>query len=281
MVHLRTSDLALKNKANSKEIQIWYIFHSGFRLNERDDFVEQWVKLVLMKKISNKVFIQYAGPVEFLNIIKPKIYEGNRFTKKMPKGTFTMRLYEGIDDLGNRIENTYTGTKTQLKKIFDQNNRGRVAGDLPTIKDGEVYKIRQGANKGKFAIRMPKDDAYSFFDTEELAEQYKTNYLNDPANKVGGDRTSELENKKYSKGYKTKNQFIEFLKTKYIDIKNPAAFARTYGINTKVNPYNANALIYDTSEFKNKNFVNNIIQRQVKVGGGTESQKLQFKKLIK
>ena len=28
---------------------------------------------------------------------------------------------------------------------------------------------------------------------------------------------------------------IEFLKTKYIDIKNPAAFARTYGINTKVN----------------------------------------------
>ena len=32
---------------------------------------------------------------------------------------------------------------------------------------------------------------------------------------------------------------------------------------------------------KNKNFVNNIIQRQVNAGGGTESQKLQFKKLIK
>ena len=34
-------------------------------------------------------------------------------------------------------------------------------------------------------------------------------------------------------------------------------------------------------EEKNKKFVNNIIQRQVKAGGGTEAQKLQFKKLIK
>jgi len=42
LVHLRTSDLASKNKANSKEIQIWYIFHSEFRLNWRDDFIEEW-----------------------------------------------------------------------------------------------------------------------------------------------------------------------------------------------------------------------------------------------
>ena len=221
---------------------------------------------------------QYAGPVDFENLLKPKIYEGNRFTKKMPKGTFTMRLYEGMDEFGNRIENTYTGTKTKLKKIFDANNKARVAGDLPTLKDGEVYQIRQGANKGKFAIRMPKDTKYSFFDTQELAEQYKTNYLNDPANKVGGDRTAELENKKYSKGYKTKNQFIDFLKTKGINIKNPAAFASTYGIATKVNPYNANALIYDTSKLKNKTFVTNIIKRQVASGFGTEEQKLQFRK---
>ncbi len=221
---------------------------------------------------------QYAGPVDFENLLKPKIYEGNRFTAKMPKGTFTMRLYEGMDEFGNRIENTYTGTKTKLKKIFDANNKGRVAGNLPVMEDGKVYKVRQGANKDKFSIRMPKDSQYSFFDTEKLAEQYKTNYLNDPANKVGGDRTAELENKKYSKGYKTKNQFIDFLKTKGIDIKNPASFASTYGITTKVNPYNANALIYDTSRLKNKTFVTNIIKKQVAAGGGTDAQKLQFKK---
>ena len=37
----------------------------------------------------------YKGPVKFENIITPKIYEGNRFTKKMPPGTYSMRLYEG------------------------------------------------------------------------------------------------------------------------------------------------------------------------------------------
>ena len=67
-------------------------------------------------------------------------------------------------------------------------NRARVKGELPTLKDGEVYQIRQGKNKGKFAIRMPKDKEYSFFDTETEAEKYKTDYLNDPKNKVGGAR---------------------------------------------------------------------------------------------
>ena len=38
-----------------------------------------------------------AGPVSFEKLIKPKKYEGNRFSKKMPAGTFTMRLYEGLD----------------------------------------------------------------------------------------------------------------------------------------------------------------------------------------
>ena len=58
-------------------------------------------------------------PVKFENIIKPKIYEGNRFSKKMPKGTFTMRLYMGLDENGEKIFKTFVGTKKQLKKVTD------------------------------------------------------------------------------------------------------------------------------------------------------------------
>ena len=53
-----------------------------------------------------------------LKINKPKIYEGNRFSKKMPKGTFTRRLYEGLDENGEKIFNTYTGKKEKLKKYL-------------------------------------------------------------------------------------------------------------------------------------------------------------------
>ena len=217
----------------------------------------------------------YAGPVKFENIIKPKIYEGNRFSKKMPKGTFTMRLYMGIDENGKRIEQTFTGTKKQLKKIFDRNNKARVKGDLPVMGDSEVYEVRQGENKGKFAIRMPKDDVYSFFDTEELAEQYKTDYLNDPANKVGGDRTSILENKKYPKGYLTKKQFLQFLEDNGITGKNAASFANNFGIKTKPNPYNKNLVIYDTSGFTEEK-INDIQRAQVKAGSGSEEAKAKF-----
>ena len=51
-------------------------------------------------------------------IWKPKIYEGNRFSKKLPKGTFSMRLYMGLDENGKKIFQTFVGTKKQLKKIF-------------------------------------------------------------------------------------------------------------------------------------------------------------------
>ena len=217
----------------------------------------------------------YAGPVKFENIIKPKIYEGNRFSKKMPKGTFSIRLYMGLDENGEKIFKTFVGTKKQLKKIFDQYNKGRVKGELPTMVDGEVYQVRQGENKGKWAIRMPKDDSYSFFDTQELAEQYKTNYLNDPANQVGGDRTVGLENKKYPKGYLTKKQFLQFLKDNGITGKNAASFANNFGIKTKPNPYNKNLVIYDTSEFTEEK-INDIQRAQVKAGSGSKEAKKKF-----
>ena len=217
----------------------------------------------------------YAGPVKFENIIKPKKFEqGNRW-KPLPKGIYTMRLYMGIDENGKRIEKTFTGTKKQLKKIFDKYNKGRVKGDLPTMGESEVYQVRQGKNKGKWAIRMPKDDSYSFFDTQELAEQYKTNYLNDPANQIGGDRTSELENKKYQKGYLTKKQFLQFLEDNGITGKNAASFARNFGIKTKPNPYNKNFVIYDTSEFTEEK-INDIQRAQVKAGSGSAEAKKKF-----
>ena len=84
-----------------------------------------------------------------------------------------MRLYMGLDENGNRIEQTFTGTKEKLKKIFDKNNKARVKGDLPTMGDSKVYEVRQGKNKGKFAIKMPKENTYSFYETEDLAEKHK------------------------------------------------------------------------------------------------------------
>ena len=193
----------------------------------------------------------------------------------MPKGTFTMRLYMGLDENGEKIFKTFVGTKKQLKKIFDQYNRGRIKGELPTLKDSEVYQIRQGKNKGKFAIKMPKEDEYSFYDTKELAEQHKTNYLNDPENKIGGDSTLGLENKKYTKGYLTKKQFLKFLEDNNITGKNAPSFANNFGIKTKVNPYNKQNLIYDTSAFTPEK-IEEIQKAQVKAGAGTPEAKAKF-----
>ena len=222
-----------------------------------------------------RIPFKYAGPVKFENLIKPKLYEGNRFSKKMPKGTFSMRLYMGLDENGKKIFQTFVGTKKQLKKIFDQYNRGRVKGELPTMGDSEVYEVRQGKNKGKFAIRMPKEDKYSFYDTKELAEQHKEDYLNDPENKIGGDRTLELESKKYPKGYLTKKQFLKFLEDNGITGKNAASFANNFGIKTKPNPYNKNLLIYDTSAFTQEK-IDEIQKAQVKAGSGSEEAKKKF-----
>jgi len=222
-----------------------------------------------------RIGFKYAGPVKFENIIKPKKFEqGNRW-KPLPKGIYTMRLYMGVDENGKRIEKTFTGTKKQLKKIFDKYNKGRVKGDLPTMGDSEVYQVRQGKNKGKWAIRMPKDTEYSFFDTQELAEQYKTNYLNDPANQVGGDRTVGLESKKYPKGYLTKKQFLQFLEDNGITGKNAASFASNFGIKTKPNPYNKNLVIYDTTDFTEEK-INDIQRAQVKAGSGSAEAKKKF-----
>jgi len=94
----------------------------------------------------------------------------------------------------------------------------------------------------------------------------------------GDSRPIDLENKKYRKNFLPRNKFIEFLKTKGIDIKRPDIFSNNYGINIKPNPYFKGDLIYDISKFKDEEFVNNIIKKQVRAGKGTEEQKLKFRK---
>ena len=55
-----------------------------------------------MQLMVDEYLLNMCGPVTFEKLIKPKIYEGNRFSKKMIKGTFTMRLYEGLDENGEK-----------------------------------------------------------------------------------------------------------------------------------------------------------------------------------
>ena len=214
-----------------------------------------------------------AGPVSFEKLIKPKKYEGNRFSKKMPAGTFSMRLYEGLDENGEKIFNNYVGTKKQLKKIFDEKNRGRVKGELPTLKDGEVYQIRQGKNKGKFAIRMPKDKEYSFFDTETEAEKYKTDYLNDPKNKVGGARNIPRD---IPEGFVTGEEMLKAAKEKNIFVskgRDPNNFATVFDFpKTMVKGKN----FYDISKLEIPNEVDKILKAQVVSGSGTDFAKRKF-----
>ena len=138
---------------------------------------------------------------------------------------------------------------------------------------GIPYEIKQGKNKGKFAIRTPKEKKYKFFKTAKQATKYLADYKK--ITKVGGDTTLGLETKKYPKGYLTKKQFVQFLADNNISGKNPANFAGNYGINTKVNPYNKNTLIYDTSQFTPEK-IESIQRAQVKTGTATEYAKKLF-----
>ena len=217
----------------------------------------------------------YGGfAVKFENTIKPKIYEGNRFTKKMPPGTYSMRLYEGEKTpQGTVIEKTYVGTKKQLKKIFDKKNRGRVKGDVPVAKDGEVYKIRQGKNKGKFSIRMPKEDTASIYDKKTQATKHKRDYLNDPANKVGGARDIK---RKIPKNHVTGKTMLEAAKKKNIFVgkgRDPNNFATVFEFpKTTVKGKN----FYDISKLNDEKAVDTILEAQVRSGSGTDYAKKKF-----
>jgi hypothetical protein len=198
--------------------------------------------------------------------------------KKLKNGKYSLRLYLGTEN-GKRIEKTFTGTKAELRKIYkDRGVRTGASVFENTIEyadsKGIPYKVKQGENKGKFAIRGPKEKEFSFYDTEELAQEHIDNYRAE-TDSVGGDRTGELENKKYKKGYKTKKQFLEFLAENDIAGKNASSFAMNFNINTEVNPYNNNAYIYDTSQFTSEK-IEEIQKAQVTSGSATEEAKKKF-----
>ena len=151
------------------------------------------------------------------------------------------------------------GSITQVKNISSNIKTNPYY--LNLLEKGKLYTLRLGADKK------------TYFGTKEQLQE-----IFDLRPKPGGDRRINLDKQKYPKGYLSRNKFIEFLKTKDINIKSPNVFAKNYKIKTKVNPYFANDLIYDTSKFKNPNFAESIIQRQVKSGFGTDAQKAQYRK---
>ena len=237
---------------------------------------EEYLRLISPTKSfadGGRAAFKYAGPVSFEKLIKPKKYEGNRFSKKMPAGTFTMRLYEGLDADGNRIEKTYVGTKKELKKIFDKKNKSRVKGDLPTLKDGEVYQIRQGKNKGKFAIRMPKEDKYTFYDTRAQAIKHRLDYLRDPANAVGGARNVDI---KPPKGFVTGQDMLKEARKKGITVsenRQASNFADNFGFPKTTLK---GKTFYDISKLSDPKEVDRILLAQVRSGAGSKLAKEKF-----
>ena len=214
----------------------------------------------------------YGGRMEFNNGLDVLPF------KKLKNGKYSLRLYLGTEN-GKRIEKTFTGTKKQLRKIYkDRNVRVEGTGASQAFAEadskGIPYEIKQGENKGKFAIRGPKEKNFSFYDTEELAQEHIDNYRAE-TDSVGGDRTGELENKKYKKGYKTKKQFLDFLAKNNIAGKNASSFAMNFNIKTEINPYNNNAYIYDTSQFTPEK-IEEIQKAQVSSGTATEYAKNKF-----
>jgi hypothetical protein len=237
---------------------------------------EEYLRLISPTKSfadGGRAAFKYAGPVSFEKLIKPKKYEGNRFSKKMPAGTFTMRLYEGLDADGNRIEKTYVGTKKELKKIFDKKNKSRVKGDLPTLKDGEVYQIRQGKNKGKFAIRMPKEDKYTFYDTKAQAIKHRLDYLRDPANAIGGARNVNI---KPPKGFVTGQDMLKEARKKGITVsenRQASNFADNFGFPKTTLK---GKTFYDISKLSDPKEVDRILLAQVRSGAGSKLAKEKF-----
>ena len=237
---------------------------------------EEYLRLISPTKSfadGGRAAFKYAGPVSFEKLIKPKKYEGNRFSKKMPAGTFSMRLYEGLDENGEKIFNNYVGTKKELKKIFDKKNRARVKGDVPTLKDGEVYQIRQGKNKGKFAIRMPKEDKYTFYDTRAQAIKHRLDYLRDPANAVGGARNVDL---KPPKGFVTGQDMLKEARKKGITVsenRQASNFADNFGFPKTTLK---GKTFYDISKLSDPKEVDRILLAQVRSGAGSKLAKKKF-----
>ena len=237
-----------------------------------------------------RIGFQYAGPVKFKNIIKPKKFEqGNRW-KKMPPGTYTMRLYMGLDENGNRIEETFTGTKKQLKKIFDKKNKGRIAQEASekasAASYNKPYKVLQGANKGKYMITYgggsmsPK--VTNYFDPKDYgsdkaafdaANTELTDYKNRP------DKWKNMSRKKKVSppdGYVSGKKMLQAAKKKNIYVSENRQASNFADVFNFPKTTKDGQMFYDISKLNNEKAVDTILEAQVRSGSATNYAKKKF-----
>ena len=229
----------------------------------------------------------YKGPVKFENIITPKIYEGNRFTKKMPPGTYSMRLYEGEKTAKGTVkEKTYVGTKKQLKKIFDKKNRGRVKRAKSELGSrasyNKPYKVLQGKNKGKYMITYgggsmsPK--VTNYFDPKKYgsdkaaynaANKELTDYKNRP-DKYKNLKENFRKTAVQPEGFVTGQKMLKEARKKGITVsknRQPSSFADNFGFPKK---RSGGVMFYDISKLDNQKEVDKILKAQIKGGAGSD-----------
>ena len=155
---------------------------------------------------------------------------------------------------GGRIafgDGSITQVRNKSKNIVGKN--------LKLLEEGKLYHLRLGADKKVY-----------FGTKEELETIFKNRKTS------GGDVMARLENVKDPEGFLTQKKFKEFLKKNNINAESSASsFAKNHGVNTKVNPLQKNALLYDTSQFTEE-FINKVQKAQVKSGVGTDFARNKF-----
>ena len=159
--------------------------------------------------------------------------------------------------------------RDMYKDFMDRNpmaGGGRIA-----FGDGSVTPIKQGKNKGKFHLRLGSGK----FRRTYIGTEKELNKIFKNRKTAGGDTTKGLENKKYKKNFLPRNKFLKFLKDNNIKAESAANFAERYGIKREPNPFNKNQFIYSTEQF-NKNFIDDIMKRQVATGQATDFAKKKF-----
>ena len=155
---------------------------------------------------------------------------------------------------GGRIafgDGSITQVRNKSKNIVGKN--------LKLFEEGKLYHLRLGADKKVY-----------FGTKKELETIFKNRKTS------GGDVMARLEDVKDPEGFLTQKKFKEFLKKNNINAESSASsFAKNHGVNTKVNPLQKNALLYDTSQFTEE-FIDKVQKAQVKSGVGTEFARNKF-----
>ena len=194
----------------------------------------------------------YKGPVKFENIITPKIYEGNRFTKKMPPGTYSMRLYEGEKTAKGTVkEKTYVGTKKQLKKIFDKKNRGRV---------------KRAAGQALEPDVASKMIANFLLKTQDTVKKGNKNRPDKYKNLKENFRKTAVQ----PEGFVTGQKMLKEARKKGITVsknRQPSSFADNFGFPKK---RSGGVMFYDISKLDNQKEVDKILKAQIKGGAGSD-----------